>query len=127
MELEDKADSPPPELCQLVFAKLGNIPLFQQHLASRGLFQRTQDMQQGALTGAGGAHHGDKLAASHGKINPPQHFDLPAALAIGLAHLASFQDGCSVTILCHFCSPGCGSGMTSRSCEVTTVRSQPSK
>src|SRR5262249_25326948 len=68
-ELEDEADLPPPEDCDLVVAHPRDRRAADDDLALGGLIEPSQEMQQRALAGAARPHHGDPRAAGAVRVH----------------------------------------------------------
>src|SRR5262249_14208548 len=63
--LEDEADAPPPQQRQGVVGQRRQVGAVQADAAGGGQVEAADEVQQGALTGAGRPHDGEELAAAH--------------------------------------------------------------
>ena len=71
--MKDEADLPVADFGELQVVELAEVFAIEQHRAARGPVQRADDLQQGALAGAGRADDGDSFAARDFERHGAEH------------------------------------------------------
>src|SRR5690606_18733928 len=91
--LENETEGAAAQAGQLVAIQLGNILAFEQVTAGGGLVQAAEQVHQGRLAGAGGAHDGDELAGMDIQGDVMQHGSRQLAVAVGAADAFEADQG----------------------------------
>ena len=91
--LEDEADLGAAHSGALGVGEFGEVCAVDEDRAGGGVGEAAEDVEEGGLSGAGGADNGDELAGSDGEVDVAKGGNLEFAGAVGLAQVAGDDDG----------------------------------
>ena len=93
MELEDEADARVAEADQGVVRQRAEVAPVDDHRAAVGPIEPAEQVQQGALADAAGAHHGHHLAGFDRQLQVAQDVDVVGADAVALVEGGDGDEG----------------------------------
>ena len=82
--LEDEADLLVADAGQLIVVELGDVVTVEPVAAAGGRIEATDEVHQGRLAGAGGAHDGDVFVMADAQVDAAEGVDLLIAHLVGL-------------------------------------------
>src|SRR5260370_5235373 len=92
VHLKDEADVARTPLRELVAGHVSNLVAGNGNAAVRGDVEAAEQIEQGGLAGAAGAHEGDEIAFVDVEIEALQDLDFFAAAAIGFVQTADLDE-----------------------------------
>src|SRR5262249_36898090 len=93
VELEDEAEGAVAEVVAAAGGDVVDAFAVQQDAAVVGVVEGAEQVQEGALAGAGGADDAEELAGPDGEVEAGEDGDLEFVLAVGLVEVAGRQQG----------------------------------